>query len=120
MATGTAQASWNCTNGNWMYGPSWYCENIGGGGLYVTYVEGYFGGSAFACNYYETAEFYDTSWNWYQTLRSSTRWGCATGDQIYIWTNSYKRAGYACSTLHYANTNTSPNRTMRVCRTIHS
>lgn len=115
-----AQASaYGCAAGNPQYGPTNYCVYLSGSGTYVNYVHGSWSGSAFVCNAYITAEFFDYGWNWYQTLRSGTQYGCGTGGGATIGVYSNKWQGYMCSTLHYANINVPPNRTMSVCHQIH-
>lgn len=98
-----AASAYGCAAGNPTYGPSYYCVTLSGSGRYVSYVKGLFRGSAFVCNYRVTAEFFDTSWHWYQTYASPVRSGCATGGSETIWLNRYFKPGYMCSTLRYYN-----------------
>ncbi len=115
----SAQASaTGCAGGNPSWGPTTYCVTLDGTGTYVRTVTGTWRGSGFACDSYITAEFFDVYWNWYQTKRSATQWGCATGSSaaIGIWSNKWP--GYMCSTLHYHLPGSTTDRRMSVCHSI--
>ena len=120
-----ASSAWayGCSYGNPNFGPAQYCVFLSGGGTWVNSVTGNFAAGAEVRNWYITAEFFDTSWRWYQTYNGATHWGCCwngAGDIIYI--NAYKRPGYMCSTLHYQAYvyGVWSNRAMSVCHSIHS
>lgn len=118
MAPATSQASaYGCAGGNPWYGPSYYCVLLAGSGTYVQYVRGDFRGSGWACNYSVTAEFFDTSWRWYSTRVSPTRWGCATGGGETIGVYGYVRSGFMCSTLRYGDP-WGNRRSMSVCHRV--
>lgn len=121
LVPAASQASaYGCAAGNSLYGPDTYCVYLSGGGTYVNYVSASWRGSAFACNAYITAEFFDASWNWHQTYRSGTQYGCGTGGDARINIYGYKWNGYMCSTLHYSNYySAAPNRVMSVCHRVY-
>jgi hypothetical protein len=109
-----AQASaYGCTG--W---EPYYCVSLSGSGTYVRYLSGNWRGSGWVCNAYATADFYDSNWHWYQTLRSGTQWGCGTGGNATVNVYNYKWQGYVCDTLHYYDY--TANRTRTVCFSIHS
>lgn len=116
---GPARASasaYGCASGDPNKGPSFYCVNLNGSGTYVKSVQGTYYGSALVCNSRITAEFFDTSWRWYQTYTSSTS-GCSTKVGKTININANKRRGYMCSTLKYQIA-IFGNRQMSVCHAI--
>jgi len=109
-----------CAAGHPSLGPTTYCVTLNGSKLRVNYVKGIFRGSAFACSYSITAEFFTTNWTWYKTYTSSKTSGCATGGSKQININKNMRSGYMCSTLKYKNTPSGSWRYMSVCHRIHS
>lgn len=118
VAAPSASASaWGCSFGNPAYGPTQYCVYISGSGDYVNSVTGNFSGSATVCAWYITAEFFDLSWHWYQTVNSRTHTGCSTAGGDVIPISSWKYTGYMCSTLHYS-VPVFGWRTMSVCQGI--
>jgi hypothetical protein len=121
-ATKASATAWGCTFGNAMFGPPQYCVYLSGGGNWVNSVTGNFGGGTPIQNWYITAEFFDLSWHWYQTINSRYHSGCCWGgggDVVYV--NGWKYTGYMCSTLHYQASvyGVIRNRTMSVCHQIH-
>lgn len=119
MAPSVSQASASgCTGGNPNYGPHSYCVTLSGSGTYVDHITGIWRGSAWACNAYMTAEFFDTNWRWYQTYRTPVQNGCGTGGDATVWVYANKRYGYMCSTLHYSYNNRGSGQTMSVCHQI--
>lgn len=121
MLNSTASASaYGCSFGHPTYGPSQYCVYLRGSGRYVDYVKTSFRGSAFACNYRTTAEFFDSSWRWYKTYSTGTSSGCGTGADARINVYANMKSGYMCSTLHYSRSDReSANRRMSVCHRIY-
>lgn len=97
------ESAWGCSYGSPLYGPTTYCVYVSGGGTWVNSVTGNWSGSAEITNWYITAEFFNTSWNWYQTYYSGMHYGWATAGGAVIYINAYKQRGYVCSTLHYWN-----------------
>jgi hypothetical protein len=95
-------SAWGCAWGNPAFGPTQYCVTLSGSGNWVSSVTGNYNGSATVGSWYITAEFFDLSWHWYQTLQSRVHGGYqnAGGDVIPV--NAWKYTGYMCSTLHYA------------------
>jgi hypothetical protein len=76
-----------------------YCVNIDGSGTHVKWVGGAFNSIGNVCNWSITAEFFDSSGRWYQTLSSPIRYGCSHASNAVIWVNAYKKRGFMCSTL---------------------
>lgn len=111
-------SAYGCAFGNPSWGPSHYCVNLSGSGTYVNYVSGSFGGSGLVCDANITAEFFDTTWRWYETRTSSTKWGCATAGSNSINIYAYKKRGYMCSTLRYNIAPGYPRRSISVCHQI--
>lgn len=110
--------AFGCSFGNPWLGPDSYCVVINGSGTYVETVGGRFSGSSFVCDWRITAEFFDKSWRWYQTIPSGTHRGCSTAGTEAVWVGSRKKPGFMCSTLHYKNTPSSGWRRMSVCHRI--
>jgi hypothetical protein len=116
FAPSTAQASnTSCAWNNPNYGPTPYCNHIEGGGLYVSYVEGWWRGSALVCNPYMKVEFYDNGNRLYDVRWTGTAYGCGTGGNRVVSIYKNVQGGYACSTLFYSNTQGGSIRTTRAC-----
>lgn len=110
-------SAFGCSYGVSPRSPNTYCVSLNGSGTYVNYVYGQFNGGAVICNYYMTAEFFDTSWRWYETRNSVRTSGCANGGGGWIGIYAYKKRGYMCSTLHYYD-GLGTKRTMSRCFSI--
>jgi len=94
---------------------------LSGSGNWVSSVTGNFGGGTTVRNWYITAEFFDLSWNWYQTINGPYNGGCCWGGGgSVVYVNAWKYTGYMCSTLHYQSIVYSSwqNRSMSVCHRI--
>lgn len=82
-----------------------YCAQISGTGTWVSFVygQGQVNNALFGttCNYFITAEFFDSSGRWYETQRTPTRNRCysAAGFSERININRHMRKGFMCSTL---------------------
>lgn len=102
FGVGSAGASaYGCTFGNPFIDPNTWCVALVGTGTFVNYVNGDFGGGSVVCDSYMSAVFYDTSWHWYQTVRTGTLWGCTNSHTFKLNFNAYKRVGNMCAELHY-------------------
>jgi hypothetical protein len=79
-----------------------YCASLNGSGTYVQSVVGSFSVNfGTVCNYNNTAEFFDTSGKWYQTVESPVKYRCNWGTNLAgsIPINRTMKRGFMCSTL---------------------
>ena len=99
-ASASGCSAWGATMvGNLPVAKGVYCVGLNGTGTYVNTVAASFNAAGSVCNWNITAEFFDSSGRWYQTISGPTHWGCGWQGSDVVSVFSNKQRGFMCSTL---------------------